>query len=257
MGSKMHAMSARRGLLAAAVAGAGLALAGGAGAQVLPATSYFLQAFPSAPHGSDPDTSFAAGSVSGSINNQDGTASGHASASSQYVSADAAAAGNTQGLGHASETYYFAVIGPQNVDVHLLINGGGHLDATGGGAVEVDENINNITNFSQTCRSGSSQCGDFTYSQSVSITSDTAVYLSLAIFAIAENGSAGGFIDPMITIDPNFVDAGLYHLEFSDGITNGSPLSPGVPEPASWALMIAGFGLAGAALRRRRSAALA
>jgi hypothetical protein len=28
---------------------------------------------------------------------------------------------------------------------------------------------------------------------------------------------------------------------------------PGVPEPASWALMIGGFGLAGAALRRRRS----
>ena len=27
----------------------------------------------------------------------------------------------------------------------------------------------------------------------------------------------------------------------------------GVPEPASWALMIAGFGLAGAALRRRRA----
>ena len=30
--------------------------------------------------------------------------------------------------------------------------------------------------------------------------------------------------------------------------------APGVPEPASWALMISGFGLAGAALRRRRGA---
>lgn len=29
--------------------------------------------------------------------------------------------------------------------------------------------------------------------------------------------------------------------------------SPGVPEPATWAMMIAGFGLAGATLRRRRS----
>jgi hypothetical protein len=31
----------------------------------------------------------------------------------------------------------------------------------------------------------------------------------------------------------------------------------GVPEPASWALMIAGFGLAGGALRHRRSLATA
>jgi len=32
-------------------------------------------------------------------------------------------------------------------------------------------------------------------------------------------------------------------------------VSAGIPEPASWALMIAGFGLAGAALRRRRAIA--
>jgi hypothetical protein len=41
-----------------------------------------------------------------------------------------------------------------------------------------------------------------------------------------------GFNDPMI-----------------DGVSFGAP--GGVPEPATWALMIAGFGLAGAALRRR------
>ncbi|MDP3747181.1 MAG: PEPxxWA-CTERM sorting domain-containing protein [Phenylobacterium sp.] len=31
---------------------------------------------------------------------------------------------------------------------------------------------------------------------------------------------------------------------------------PGIPEPSTWAMMIAGFGLAGSALRRRRPAAL-
>ena len=42
----------------------------------------------------------------------------------------------------------------------------------------------------------------------------------------------------------------------SDGAFTSVAGGAGVPEPASWALMIAGFGLAGAALRRRRSAAL-
>ena len=34
-------------------------------------------------------------------------------------------------------------------------------------------------------------------------------------------------------------------------------VTPGVPEPASWALMIAGFGLVGASMRRRRAAVAA
>ncbi|HLZ75934.1 FxDxF family PEP-CTERM protein [Phenylobacterium sp.] len=37
------------------------------------------------------------------------------------------------------------------------------------------------------------------------------------------------------------------------GTVNFAPIAGGVPEPASWALMIIGFGSAGALLRRRRS----
>ena len=45
------------------------------------------------------------------------------------------------------------------------------------------------------------------------------------------------------------------------GVTGGTPYTPpavggpAVPEPATWALMISGFGLAGVALRRRRAVA--
>jgi len=44
-----------------------------------------------------------------------------------------------------------------------------------------------------------------------------------------------------------------------DDITFGSstPGNPGVPEPATWAMMIGGFGLAGAAMRTRRKAVVA
>ncbi len=42
-----------------------------------------------------------------------------------------------------------------------------------------------------------------------------------------------------------------FHFDLAD---NGGGTPGGVPEPASWALMILGFGLAGAALRRQRAA---
>jgi hypothetical protein len=74
------------------------------------------------------------------------------------------------------------------------------------------------------------------------------------------NSDIKAVADPFFEIDPTWAaDHPGYSLQFSDSIVNGVPGpagdAGGVPEPAAWALMIAGFGMAGAALRRRRAAA--
>jgi len=50
---------------------------------------------------------------------------------------------------------------------------------------------------------------------------------------------------------PTFV-AGTYHLTgYTDGVAGTLVIS--VPEPASWAMMVGGFGMMGGAMRRRRT----
>ncbi|WP_309605274.1 PEP-CTERM sorting domain-containing protein [Phenylobacterium sp.] len=69
-------------------------------------------------------------------------------------------------------------------------------------------------------------------------------------------GSAMAFVDPIISIDPGF--AALHpeiSLVLSEGVLNREPGAAGVPEPAAWVLLAGGLGMAGAALRRRRSIA--
>jgi hypothetical protein len=76
---------------------------------------------------------------------------------------------------------------------------------------------------------------------------------------VADFSTSGDDRNALVTfgsdIDPQF----LTLVEFSsdaifaiDDFRIGLPdVSPGIPEPASWALLIAGFGLVGAAMRRR------
>lgn len=66
-------------------------------------------------------------------------------------------------------------------------------------------------------------------------------------------------LDPQFTFTQQFftttgIDPRDVSLVLSEGVMNGVP---GVPEPAAWALMTVGLGLAGAALRRQRKLAIA
>lgn len=89
-------------------------------------------------------------------------------------------------------------------------------------------------------------------SGSVAVSGDQSfkVFASLGTFAALNNNP--GFV----TMD--FTHTGKIGVQAAPGVTytsaSGVFLAGGVPEPATWAVMIMGFGLAGGALRRRRFA---
>lgn len=71
---------------------------------------------------------------------------------------------------------------------------------------------------------------------------------------VTSNGSAqiaGVFLDLVGSEPAGF---GIDNLRFARA---GQVIIPGVPEPTSWAMLIAGFGLTGAAMRRRKPAVAA
>ncbi len=82
-----------------------------------------------------------------------------------------------------------------------------------------------------------------------------SVSLAASIFflyssSLTANFSGGVLVDPTFTIDPAFLQQNPgYSLQFSPGIGD-SPTS--VPEPATWAMMLVGFGGLGAAIRVSR-----
>jgi hypothetical protein len=169
-------------------------------------------------------------------------------------------------IGVAAVQYYFDINGPSSVAVPLLIRGGGSLSASGDGDASVSYSFfqgdSGGAVYTNECNTGSLSpfCGSFTYSDQRSLLSGDGTTAGMigsiqirANFG-ASNGSASAMIDPMIVIDPTFADANLYTITFSDGVTNGGG-QRSVPEPATWAMMIAGFGLVGFALRRHRKVA--
>jgi len=67
--------------------------------------------------------------------------------------------------------------------------------------------------------------------------------------------TVGSEADPLFLTSAQFFSASPFTL---DNLTLGLPdVGPGIPEPATWTLMVAGLGLVGAALRRAKRAAAA
>ena len=87
--------------------------------------------------------------------------------------------------------------------------------------------------------------------QSASI--DVSVTGTIATLSILANGNTLTYShDYGFAPGSGLVGFGLNRLGVADNLRFDSVPPQGVPEPASWALMIGGFGLAGAAARSRR-----
>jgi hypothetical protein len=153
----------------------------------------------------------------------------------------------------ASITYEFIVTGPEDLLVPLNIKG--YVSAHTAGPDSY------ATAWITYGSSGITACSS-TY-QSCGATPDTAMlndnyftstgalnYVHLvASGSVLLDGSFSALADPIITIDPTWLAANPgFSLAFSSDVINGGS---GVPEPATWVLMLGGFALAGSALRRR------
>ena len=70
------------------------------------------------------------------------------------------------------------------------------------------------------------------------------------------SGNAIAYVDPLITLSLPGIDAGKYTLTVGNGdVANALGNGPGaIPEPASWAMLLAGFGAIGGVMRRRGTA---
>ena len=192
------------------------------------------------------------------------------------------------GSGGGFLTYVLSVYGPSNVDVPLILKGrldltatryGGGYAGTIGGYSLADGSGRNLlavtggTNaLNLDCDTGNNayQCGNHVFESDFSLNSYTNVLagrsaiVSLqaiagaSAYGVLENGAyvpgqafATALADPNVIIDPVWAAAHPgYAISFSSGIVNGAAL--GVPEPASWAFMLTGIGIAGAVVRRRR-----
>jgi hypothetical protein len=153
--------------------------------------------------------------------------------------------------------YQFEIDGPQfGIAIPITIGGAAVasvVDAIASGGVFLglfNSPATYIFQFSCNNSPNTSLCpqaGAFNLSEQV--LSGYTYTLGLSVGGVVQGAARGNYsatVDPMITIDPSFANAGLYSLSISDGIGTASAA---VPEPSS--LLPLGAGLLGFMLLRR------
>ena len=140
-------------------------------------------------------------------------------------------------------SFTYAGLADLTADGHVYHTGANLLSGTFGGAyIAGPNNGSSGSTFDATSSGGSvSFASDFLTFMGVG---DRSFSLSMTSIADPLNAGAGQSLDSF-----GAVSTGSFEAAIGGGGGQG-----GVPEPASWALMILGFGVIGATLRRRRVA---
>ncbi len=168
--------------------------------------------------------------------------------------------------GGGSIEYLFEVAGPGTLVVplsaHVIIKASVRenvrANGSAGGGVDIQTDQGFFSRSASAYLGGDTGMPDAGVDEWVSFSATAGYQDSVAISGSATGGSSllasitsKVFVDPVIAIDPTWAAAHPgYSLTFADGIGN---TAGGVPEPAAWALLVAGFGRVGGMARPRRA----
>ncbi len=164
------------------------------------------------------------------------------------------ASGNSTGaeaIAYATGDFFYTVTGPSNVYVPLILSASTSTSASGANtSVYTDINIRNDSTYAgysfrtcagYLCMAPSSRSINYAYSLTTNTLGDVSMYAS----GSSPLGSFTATIDPTISIDPGWLALNPgYKVVLSSNITP-------VPEPDTYAMMLAGLGLLGFIATRR------
>jgi hypothetical protein len=168
----------------------------------------------------------------------------------------------------ARMSYYFTVTGPDVPYVDIIISGFGFAEQSSKLGTASSDFMVRYTDPTTGTRQqltdafGNHERGAF--SETIRIKPNIDYYngapqILLTAFTVAGNtaetikdegygGTGRAYIDPVFT----FADPSLASIYTFVGVPFDASTPAGVPEPASWAMMVGGFGLVGSAMRRRQ-----
>lgn len=175
---------------------------------------------------------------------------------------------NTDGAlpvyGSGELTYYFEILGANVDDIQVVV------ETTFGLAMQGDVSLVQAgACIGASCALSSQTYSNFNFDPFTTYNSfnlNSNFLMSVKLFANASGGVSDGaaaahaYATSKVYISEDYLAEhpeldGVLSVRFSQGVGN-TPVVGGyettVPEPATWALMLAGFALTGAALRRRR-----